>query len=92
MDYRNHALGKNGIVDNAQVILREASALNKQVIVAVETAKSLEGDRVSFYAKSVEYMEQELQTAHWELYRYAGYAGMAIHVYRSWAARVGKAK
>ncbi|MFC4305320.1 copper amine oxidase N-terminal domain-containing protein [Cohnella boryungensis] len=92
MDYRNHALGKNGIVDNAQVILREASALNKQVIVAVETAKSLEGDRVSFYAKSVEYMEQELQTAHGELFRYASYAGMAIHDYRSWAAMVEKAK
>jgi len=32
MDYRNHALGKNGIVDNAHAMLREASALNKQAI------------------------------------------------------------
>lgn len=92
MDYRNHALGKNGIVENAHATLREASILNKQVIVAVETAKSSEGDRVSFYSKSVEFMEQELQTAHQELSRYAGYAGMAIHDYKSWAAMVGKAK
>ncbi|WP_239617957.1 copper amine oxidase N-terminal domain-containing protein [Cohnella mopanensis] len=91
MDYRNHALGKDGIVDNAQAILREASALNKQAIVAVETTKSSEGDRVSFYSKSVEFMEQELQTAHQELSRYAGYDGMAIHDYKSWAAMVGKA-
>ncbi|QMV41269.1 copper amine oxidase N-terminal domain-containing protein [Cohnella cholangitidis] len=92
MDYRNHALGNNGIVDNAHDILREASALNKQAIVAVETAKSLEGDRVSFYAKSAEYMEQELQTAHRELSQFAGYAGMAIHDYKSWAAMVGEAE
>ena len=92
MDYRNHALGKNGIVDNAHAILREASALNKQAIVAVETARSSEGDRVSFYSKSVDFMEQELQTAHLELSRYAGYAGMAIHDYKSWAAMGEKAK
>ncbi|QJD84628.1 copper amine oxidase N-terminal domain-containing protein [Cohnella herbarum] len=92
MDYRNHALGKNGIVDNAHAMLREASALDKQAIVAVETAKSSEGDRVTFYSKSVDFMEQELQTAHHELSRYAGYAGMAIHDYKSWAAMVGEAK
>jgi len=92
MDYRNHALGKNGIVDNAHAMLREASALNKQAIVAVETAKSSEGDRVSFYSKSVDFMEQELQTAHQELSQYTSYAGMAIHDYKSWTAMVGKAK
>ncbi|MFB9276177.1 copper amine oxidase N-terminal domain-containing protein [Cohnella cellulosilytica] len=84
MDYRNHASGKNGIVDNAQAMLREASALGKSLIVAVETARSREGERVSFYSKSADFMEQELLTAHRELTRYAGYAGMAIHDYRSW--------
>ncbi|XID96150.1 copper amine oxidase N-terminal domain-containing protein [Paenibacillaceae bacterium WGS1546] len=92
MDYRNHALGRDGIVENARSILREADALNKQAIVAVETAASSEGDRVSFYDKSVDYMEQELLIAHRELSRYAGYAGMAIHDYRSWAAMVGGAE
>ena len=90
MDYRNHALGKNGIVDNAYAILREAASLNKQVIVAVETAKSSEGERVSFYSKSVDFMEQELLTAHRELSRYASYAGMAVHDYKSWSAMIGR--
>jgi len=88
MDYRNQALGKNGIVDNANAILREASAHKKQAIVAVETAKSSEGDHVSFYAKSVDFMERELQTAHQELSRYVGYAGMAVHDYKSWVSMV----
>ncbi|UVI32838.1 copper amine oxidase N-terminal domain-containing protein [Paenibacillus spongiae] len=92
MDYRNHALGKNGIVENAIAMLREASILNKQVIVAVETAKNTESDRTSFYSKSVDFMEQELRTAHQKLSRYASYAGMAIHDYKSWVAMGGKAK
>lgn len=92
MDYRNFALGMNGIVDNALPILSEATALNKQIIVAVETARSTEGDHVSFYSLSEDIMKQELQTAHDELSRYASYAGMAIHDYKSWTSRVGKAK
>ncbi|MCQ6561574.1 copper amine oxidase N-terminal domain-containing protein [Paenibacillus mendelii] len=90
MDYRNHALGKNGIVDNAIAILREASTLNKQVIVAVETAKNTESDRTSFYSKRVDFMEQELRTAHQKLSQHASYAGMAIHDYKSWTAMGGK--
>lgn len=92
MDYRNHALGKDGIVANAQAMLKEASALGKSLIIAVETARSLEGDRVSFYSKNPDFMDQELQTAHRELSRHAGYAGMAIHDYRSWVAMVGSSE
>jgi len=92
MDYRNHALGKNGIVENAQAMLREAATLGKQVIIAVETAKSSEGERTSFYAKNVDFMEQELQVAHQKLSRYASYGGMAIHDYKSWSAMSGNVK
>ncbi|RXZ82073.1 copper amine oxidase N-terminal domain-containing protein [Paenibacillaceae bacterium] len=90
MNYRNHALGKNGIIDNAKAMLREATLLNKQVIVAVETAKNTESDRTSFYSKSVDFMEQELQTAHQHFSPYASYAGMAIHDYKSWSMMVGR--
>ncbi|MFC4596809.1 copper amine oxidase N-terminal domain-containing protein [Cohnella hongkongensis] len=90
MDYRNRALGSNGIVENARAMLREAAALGKPLIVAIETAESSEGDHTSFYSKSAEYMEQELQAAHQAFSRYAGYAGMAVHDYRSWAALVGR--
>ncbi|MFD0711804.1 copper amine oxidase N-terminal domain-containing protein [Paenibacillus sp. GCM10027626] len=89
MDYRNHALGKNGIVENAYAMLREASTLKKQLIVAVETAKNTESDRTSFYAKSPAFMEQELQVAHQQLSRYKSYAGMAVHDYERWAAMGG---
>ena len=58
MNYRNHALGNNGIVENAQVMLREASTLKKKIVVAVETVKSTEGPRVSFYSISNKVMER----------------------------------
>ncbi|GIO99772.1 hypothetical protein J14TS5_48580 [Paenibacillus lautus] len=84
MNYRNHALGSNGIVENAQAILREASTLKKKVVVAVETLESKEGPRVSFYSMSSEVMEKELQSAHNQLAHYASYAGFAIHDFKSW--------
>ncbi|MGE7823674.1 copper amine oxidase N-terminal domain-containing protein [Paenibacillus sp. NPDC093718] len=84
MNYRNHALGNNGIVENAQAMLREASTLKKKIVVAVETVKSTEGPRVSFYSISNKVMEKELQSAHSQLARYASYAGFAIHDFNSW--------
>jgi hypothetical protein len=84
MDYRNHALDNDGIVEHAQAILREASTLKKQVVVAVETARSTEGPRVSFYAMSSGLMEKELQSAHNKLVHYSSYAGFAIHDFQSW--------
>lgn len=84
MNYRNHALGSNGIVKNAQAILREASTLKKKVVIAVETLESKEGPRVSFYSMSSLVMEKELQSAHNELAHYASYAGFAIHDFKSW--------
>ncbi|OME94654.1 MULTISPECIES: copper amine oxidase N-terminal domain-containing protein [Paenibacillus] len=84
MNYRNYALGNNGIVKNAQAILREASTLKKKVVVAVETLESKEGPRVSFYSMSSEVMEKELQSAHNQLEHYTSYAGFAIHDFKSW--------
>ncbi|MWV42623.1 copper amine oxidase N-terminal domain-containing protein [Paenibacillus sp. HJL G12] len=84
MNYRNQALGSDGIVENAQAMLREAVTLKKKVVVAVETVKSKEGPRVSFYSMSSEAMEKELQSAHNQLAHYESYAGFAIHDFRSW--------
>ncbi|MGN7356758.1 copper amine oxidase N-terminal domain-containing protein [Paenibacillus sp. SAF-054] len=84
MNYRNQALGSDGMVENAQAILREATTLKKKVVVAVETVKSSEGPQVSFYSMSSERMEKELQSAHNELAHYASYAGFAIHDLKSW--------
>ncbi|MUG47844.1 copper amine oxidase N-terminal domain-containing protein [Paenibacillus woosongensis] len=84
MNYRNHALGDNGIVENAQDMLREASTLKKKIVIAVETVKSKEGPRVSFYSMSNEVMEKELQSAHNKLASYESYAGFAIHDFKGW--------
>ncbi|MGG0169988.1 hypothetical protein ABEY25_07700 [Paenibacillus dokdonensis] len=84
MNYRSQALGSDGIVENAQAMLREASTLKKKVIVAVETVKSTEGSQVSFYSMSSKVMEKELQSAHNQLAHCASYAGFAIHDLKSW--------
>lgn len=84
MDYRNFAIGSNGIVANANTILREASILKKQAVVAVETARTPENDKTSFYSLSAEAMEKELRIAREQLSRFSSFAGFAIHDYKSW--------
>lgn len=92
MDYRNVALGNNGIVANAKTILKEASTLKKNVIVAVETAPSSEGAFTTFYSLSTGAMKTELKKAEEQLSPYPSYAGYAIHNYESWTALEAKSK
>ncbi|WP_245203582.1 copper amine oxidase N-terminal domain-containing protein [Ammoniphilus resinae] len=84
MDYRNFALGRNGIVENARPILEEAVKLGKQVIVAVDSAQSKEGDHTTFYSRDVEEMKIELKLAAIELSRYSSFGGFAVHDYKNW--------
>ncbi len=84
MDYRNFALGKDGLVQNAMPIIGEGSDLNKQVIVAVDTAKSSEGAKTTFFSLGTDAMEKELEKAKEEFSRYASYGGIAIHDYKNW--------
>lgn len=92
MDYRNSALGSDGIVQNANPILREASTLKKQVVIAVETAPSSEGDLTTFYSMGTGKMEAELKIAKEKLSHYPSYAGFAIHDYKNWKDLAGKSK
>ncbi|WP_246011078.1 copper amine oxidase N-terminal domain-containing protein [Brevibacillus nitrificans] len=92
MDYRNTALGRDGIVANANAILREAHTLKKKVIIAVETAPNSEGDFTSFYESSTEAMKTELQIAREQLSRFSSFAGFAVHDYTSWAALTKKSE
>ncbi|MET3289814.1 UNVERIFIED_CONTAM: hypothetical protein ABID98_002384 [Brevibacillus sp. OAP136] len=92
MDYRNTALGNDGIVANAHTLLREASTLKRQAIVAVETAPSSEGAFTTFYSLSVGAMKTELQVAKEKLSHYSSYAGFAIHDYKSWTELDAKSK
>jgi len=85
MDYRNTALGNDGIVANARAILREAATLKKQVAVAVETYPSSEGPLTSFHSLGIEAMQRELQIAREQLSHYSSYAGFAVHDYQRWS-------
>lgn len=55
------------INENANAMMREASTLNKQVIIGVETDKNLESYRTSFYSKTIELMKKELRATHKKL-------------------------
>jgi hypothetical protein len=92
MDYRNTALGRDGIVANANAILREAHTLKKKVIIAVETAPNSEGDFTSFYELSTGAMESELQIAREQLSSFSSFAGFAVHDYTSWAELAKKSE
>lgn len=92
MDYRNFSLGNNGIISNANPIMREAASLQKQAIIAVETAPSMEGDHTTFHSMSTEAMEEELRIAKKELSRYTSFAGFAIHDYKNWRELDEKSK
>lgn len=92
MDYRNVALGNDGIVANANTIMKEASTLKKKVLIAVETAPNSEGNFTSFYTSSTGKMNAELQIAKEKLAHFPSYAGFAIHDYKSWTELDAKSK
>lgn len=92
MDYRNTALGRDGIIANANAILREAHTLKKKVIVAVETAPNSEGDFTSFYELSTGAMKTELQIAREQLSRFSSFAGFAVHDYTCWVELAKKSE
>lgn len=92
MDYRNTALGNDGIVANAKTIIREASTLQKKVIVAVETSPSSEGPLTTFYSLGTGAMKAELQIALENLSHYPSFAGFAVHDYKSWTELDAKSK
>ncbi len=92
MDYRNFAIGNDGIVENAKTMLREASTLKKQIVIAVDTAQSAESARTTFYSMSMESMEKELQLVEKNLSVYTSYAGIAVHDYKNWKEMNGKPK
>jgi hypothetical protein len=89
MDYRNAALGNDGIVENAKMILQQAAQLHKQVIIAVDTTKNEANNQTTFYSFSGEEMEKELQVAKPIVSQYPSFAGYGIHDYDHWAVLDG---
>ncbi len=84
MNYRDTALGRDGIVSNALPMAKEASTMKKSLIVGVEIAPSSESMKTTFFEEGHEVMEQELETAREHLKTYTGFQGVAVHGFPNW--------
>ncbi|MNJ50857.1 hypothetical protein D3C77_461450 [compost metagenome] len=76
MSYRDTA---NAVLGLAVQEFEEAEALNKRVYTAVETKYSSEGDHVSFYKNSYEYLNSELAKLEQLGGQYSTFGGIAVH-------------
>ncbi|TVY03106.1 hypothetical protein [Cohnella terricola] len=84
MNYRNFAVGENGIIDNALPMIREGTRAGKPVIVGLETGPVKEGEHVTFKGKSISSLHRQMRLSHLSLRGHAGYRGFSIHDYKSW--------
>ncbi|WP_019637974.1 hypothetical protein [Paenibacillus fonticola] len=76
MSYRDTA---KAVIGLAVQEFEEAEALNKRVYTAVETKYSSEGDHVSFYKNSYEYLNSELAKLEQLGGQYSTFGGIAVH-------------
>ena len=89
MDYRDHALGRDGIVSNAADEMASAERMHKQLVIGVDVTPD-DIQKVSFDHLAEADLERELAlTAHAFRHERA-FAGFAIHhfrIYQQWLAR-----
>jgi hypothetical protein len=90
MDYRDTAVGIDGIVSNALPIVDKASETRKSVIVGVEIAPNNDADKTTFHQEGATVMEQELEITRRHLEKYAGFHGVAIHGFPEWVSAESK--
>ena len=89
MDYRNHALGPDGIVSHAYNELVYGSRIGKPVWIGVETSPN-DIRKLTFQHLSPVQMEHELGLVRRELIAHTAFAGIVIHhygSYRPWLKR-----
>lgn len=84
MDYRNFAIGNNGIVANALPMVKEGTRRGKPVIIGLETAPTNEGEHTTFYGEGTSSLHRQMRLSHLILRWHAGYQGFSIHDYKSW--------
>ncbi len=92
MDYRDSAEDPDGIIDNALDTVIEASAMEKSVLIAVEMARSGEGDKTTFYEEGHQVMEEQLEITEKQLTKHSGFQGFAIHGFPDWMSSYQKHK
>jgi hypothetical protein len=89
MDYRDHALGRDGIVSNAAEELASAELLHKRLVIGVDVTPD-EIQKVSFDHLAGADLERELDLAAHSFHHNRAFAGFAIHhfsAYQRWLAR-----
>jgi len=84
MNYRNFAIGENGIVDLALPMIREGTRAGKPVLVGLETGPTDEGEHVTFFGKGTSSLLRQMQWSHIFLRWHNGYGGFSIHDYENW--------
>jgi hypothetical protein len=90
MDYRDHALGQDGIVSNAADEMASAERMHKRLVIGVDVTPD-DIQKVSFAHLAETDLERELALAAHAFRRNRAFAGFAIHHYRGyqqWLARV----
>lgn len=89
MDYRDHALGPDGILSHAQDELDYGRKIGKRVFLGVETSPN-EIRKLSFDHKTPAEMRKELGIVRQSLAGDAAFAGFVVHHYASYRRWLGK--
>jgi hypothetical protein len=86
MDYRDHAIGADGLVSHAMDELNYGEAIGRPVLIGIETSPN-EIRKVSFHHLGEAGMERELAAASRSVGRMRAFGGYVIHhyaAYRRW--------
>lgn len=83
MDYRNFAYGPDGTIAHGKDEVEYATKVRKKVYIGVETIE-IEPKKITFYGKTEEYMNKVLGQTIDYFKSFDGFAGIAIHYYRSY--------
>lgn len=89
MDYRDHALGPDGIVSNAADELASAERMHKRLVIGVDVTPG-EPRKVSFDHLAEADLERELALAARAFRHERAFAGFAIHHFRGYQEWLGR--
>lgn len=85
MAYRDRA---DSILDVSYAELQEGAETGARVYIGVETNQTDEGNNISFYEESAAYMNQQLDQVTVTASVYSSFAGIAVHDYNGWSAKM----
>ena len=84
LDYRDFAIGLDGMVFHATTELDYAQSIGKPLVLGVETQANVGPDKVTFHEEGAVYMEQQLDLVEAAFAANPSFQGFAIHHYGSY--------